>query len=143
MPKRKNYISWEKYFMEIAKISSLRSKDPTTQVGCCVVDNYNRIIGIGYNGMPRGCSDDTFSWDKPDKYLYVCHAEQNALLNSTNFNMLNGSTLYTTLFPCNECAKIIIQLGVSKIFYLEDRISTETYASKKMFDTVDIKYYKS
>jgi dCMP deaminase len=142
MPKREGYLEWNAYFMEVAKITAQRSKDPNTQVGTCIVGENNKIIGIGYNGMPRGCSDDEFTWERPEKHLYVCHAEQNALLNSNNFSMINGSTLYTTLFPCNECAKTIIQLGVVKIIYLEDKYSdTEAViASKKMFDASGVKY---
>ena len=142
MTKRTNYISWETYFMKIALLSAQRSKDPNTQVGTCIVSQDNKIIGIGYNGMPRGCSDDKFSWNKPEKYLYVCHAEQNALLNANDFSKLKDSILYTTLFPCNECTKNIIQLGVSKIYYLEDKYSDskEIIASKKMLDSAKIDY---
>lgn len=142
MSKRENYISWSEYFMEIAKTSAKRSKDPNTQVGTCVVGEDMKIICTGYNGMPRGCNDDEFSWSSPEKYLYVCHAEQNALLNANNFNMLKGSTLYTTLFPCNECAKIIIQLGVHNIIYLDDKYhdSKECVAARKMFDAAGVVY---
>lgn len=142
MTKREDYISWNEYFMEIAKISAKRSKDPATQVGCCIVSKDNKIIGTGYNGMPRGCSDDEYSWERPEKHLYVCHAEQNALLNSNDFKMLNGSTLYTTLFPCNDCTKIIIQLGVSKIVYLEDKYfdRDDIKASKRMLNSTGIIY---
>lgn len=142
MAKRTDNISWSEYFMEIAKISAKRSKDPNTQVGTCVVGEDMKIIGTGYNGMPRGCNDDDFSWDRPEKYLYVVHAEQNALLNSNNFQMLKGSTLYTTLFPCNQCAKVIIQLGVHKVIYLEDKYhdSEECVASRKMFDATGVEY---
>jgi len=142
MTKRLEYMPWHEYFMETAKLSAKRSKDPSTQVGTCVVGKNKKIIGTGYNGMPRGCSDDDFSWEKPEKYLYVCHAEQNALLNSNNFEMLYGSTLYTTLFPCNECAKIIIQLGVKNVIYLEDKYSdtVEVRAAKKMFVAAQVEY---
>ena len=142
MSKNVNYIGWDKYFMEVAKLSAQRSKDPNTQVGACVVDQKNRIIGIGYNGFPRGCSDDSLPWSRPEKYFYVCHAEVNALLNSTNFNLLEGATLYVTLFPCNECAKMIIQLGIKKIVYLEDKYpeKDETMAAKRMFKIAQIEY---
>jgi len=144
MTKRTDYISWNEYFMEIAKISAKRSKDPNTQVGTCVVDKDMKIICTGYNGMPRGCDDDEFPWTSPEKYLYVCHAEQNALLNANNFNMLKGATLYTTLFPCNECSKIIIQLGVSTIIYLDDKYhDTEgCIASRRMLDAAGVEYIK-
>jgi dCMP deaminase len=128
--------------MNIAKISAQRSKDPVTQVGSCVVSQENIILGIGYNGFPRGCSDDEFPWTKPEKSLYVCHAEMNALLGSNNINLVKGSRLYTTLFPCNNCTKIIIQLGVKEIIYLEDKYPNkiETIASRKMLDAVGITY---
>ncbi len=142
MSKREDYITWNKYFMKIAKISAQRSKDPSTQVGACVVGSDNKIIGTGYNGMPRGCSDDKFPWSRPEKYLYVCHAELNAILNANNFNMLEGSRLYTTLMPCNECAKIIIQLGVKEIIYLDDKYhDTKEYtAAREMFDASNVDY---
>ena len=144
MSKRENYINWDTYFMGIAKLSAERSKDPHTQVGACVVGNENMILGIGYNGLPRGCSDDLFSWAKPDKYLYVCHAEMNALLNSNNLVLVRGSKIYTTLFPCNNCAKIIIQLGVKEVIYLDDKYhhTTENEASRKMFDASGINCHK-
>lgn len=142
--KRTNYIGWDEYFMRIAEISTLRSKDPKTQVGACVVSNENMILGIGYNGMPRGCSDDDFPWTKPEKHLYVCHAEMNAMLNSNNINLVKGSRIYTTLFPCNNCAKMMIQLGVKEVIYLDDssHSSSEEEAARKMFDAVGIKYWK-
>ena len=144
MSKRKDYISWDTYFMRMAEISAQRSKDPNTQVGACVVGKENMILGIGYNGFPRGCSDDEFPWEKPDKYLYVCHAEFNALLNSNYLNLVKGSKIYVTLFPCNNCAKIIIQLGVTEVIYLNDKYkySVENAASRKMFDAVGIKYWQ-
>jgi dCMP deaminase len=148
MNKRTDYISWGNYFMAIAQLSSLRSKDPNTQVGACIVKD-NKIIGIGYNGFPNGCSDNTFSWKRipknplDSKYLYIIHAEQNAILNS-NFNKLNGAFLYVSLFPCNECAKSIIQVGIKKIYYLDDKYkdTISVIASKKMLDAVGIKYYQ-
>ena len=144
MSKRTNYISWDTYFMRIAETSAQRSKDPNTQVGACVVGKNNMILGIGYNGFPRGCSDDEFPWSKPEKHLYVCHAEMNALISSNNMNLVNGSKIYTTLFPCNNCAKLILQLGVTEVIYLNDkyRESRENDASRRMFDAVGIKYRK-
>ena len=144
MSKRTTYIDWDTYFMKIAMISAERSKDPNTQVGACVVGEDNKILGMGYNGFPRGCSDDEFPWDKPDKYLYVCHAELNSLLNSNNLSMIKGSRLYTTLFPCNECAKVIIQLGVAEIIYLDDKYdgTPANLAAKRMFNAVGIKSRK-
>ena len=123
--KRKDYISWDEYFMGIAILSSMRSKDPTTQVGCCIVDSNNRIVSVGYNGFPNGISDDEFPWskDKEDpldnKYVYVVHAELNAILNSKKD--LNGCKIYTSLFPCCECAKAIIQSGIKKVIYQDEK----------------------
>lgn len=121
--KRKDYISWDEYFMSIACLSAKRSKDPSSQVGCCIISPNKVILSTGYNGFPRGCSDDEFNWGRIEidgrapKYDYVVHAELNAILNS-GANDLRGSTLYTKLFPCNECAKAIIQAGISKVIYL-------------------------
>ncbi|KAK4569051.1 hypothetical protein RGQ29_004448 [Quercus rubra] len=114
--KRKEYLSWDDYFMAIAFLSAERSKDPNRQVGACLVSQNGIILGIGYNGFPRGCSDDKLPWAKKSKsgdpletkYPYVCHAEVNAILN-TNHASAAGQRLYVTMFPCNECAKIIIQ----------------------------------
>ena len=122
MPKRSDYISWDEYFMGIAKMSSMRSKDPNTQVGCCIVSQENRILSVGYNGFPMGCSDDEFPWDREGedplqtKYLYTTHSELNAILNYTG-GSLAGSKLYVSLFPCNECAKAIIQSGIKEVIY--------------------------
>lgn len=144
--KRQDYISWDEYFMGIALISSFRSKDPNTQVGACIVDKNNKIIGIGYNGFPIGCSDDDFSWGNTGdflntKYPYTCHAELNAILNSIG-KELDGCKIYSTLFPCNECAKAIIQSGIKEVIYLSDKYSnTESVkASKIMFEKAKIKY---
>ncbi|MEE0896293.1 MAG: dCMP deaminase family protein [Acutalibacteraceae bacterium] len=144
--KREEYLSWDEYFMGIAVLSAKRSKDPSTQVGACIVNKDNRIISVGYNGMPRCCSDDEFPWDKNDnpldsKYLYVCHAELNAILNCDRGNV-RDCICYTTLFPCNECAKAIIQSGMSEVVYMEDKYadSDSVVASKKMFDTAGVKY---
>ena len=144
--KRQEYLSWDEYFMGIALLSSMRSKDPSTQVGACIVNPDKRILSMGYNGMPRCCSDDEFPWDKNDdplnsKYLYVCHAELNAILNCA-VGGVRGCTVYTTLFPCNECAKAIIQSGVSEVVYMSDKYSDSdsVLASKRMFDTAGVKY---
>lgn len=144
--KREEYLSWDEYFMGIAVLSAKRSKDPSTQVGACIVNKDNRIMSVGYNGMPRCCSDDEFPWDKNDnpldsKYLYVCHAELNAILNCDRGNV-RDCICYTTLFPCNECAKAIIQSGISEVVYMEDKYadSDSVVASKKMFDTAGVKY---
>lgn len=140
MEKQNDKLSWNDYFMELAKISAKRSKDPNTQVGACIIDNKNRILGIGYNGFPRGCGDNDFPWTRPQKYLYVCHAEVNAILNSTQLNLIDGAILYTTLFPCNECTKLIIQVGIKKIIYLHNNKSNkeEYQASLKMLEHVGI-----
>ncbi len=124
--KRTDYISWEEYFMSIAQLSALRSKDPNTQVGACIVNSERRIIGIGYNGFPIGCSDDDLPWGREGdfldtKYPYVCHAEMNAITNSANKQDLGGATIYVSLFPCNECAKLIVQVGIKKVVYLSDQ----------------------
>ena len=145
--KRNDYISWDKYFMGVAVLSSMRSKDPSTQVGACIVNKAKRIVGIGYNGMPYGCDDDKFPWDRTGdnldtKYPYVVHAEPNAILNS-NAN-LEGCTIYVTLFPCNECAKLIIQSGIKEVVYMDDKYNgTESdIASKKMLDSAKVAYRK-
>ncbi len=144
--KRQEYLSWDEYFMGIALLSAKRSKDPSTQVGACIVNCDKRILSMGYNGMPRCCSDDEFPWDKSDnplnsKYLYVCHAELNAILNCDRGNV-RDCICYTTLFPCNECAKAIIQSGIAEVVYMEDKYadSDSVIASKKMFDTAGVKY---
>lgn len=143
--KRQDYLSWDEYFMGIAALSALRSKDPSTQVGACIVDGDRRILSMGYNGMPRCCSDDEFPWEKEEglasKYLYVCHAELNAILNCHS-GPVKGCTVYTTLFPCNECAKAIIQSGLAEVVYKEDKYaaSESVKASKRMFDTAGVKY---
>ena len=134
----KKIISWQQYFMGVAKLSAYRSKDPNTQVGACIVSPENKIVGVGYNGLPWGCEDDQFPWAAREgdlydtKYPYVVHAELNAILNSISH--LQGCTIYVSLFPCNECAKAIIQSGIKKIVYESDKYSdTEaTQASKKM-----------
>ncbi len=142
--KRTDYISWDEYFMGVAMLAARRSKDPSTQVGACIVSQDNIIISTGYNGMPKGCSDDEFPWDREGeetKYPFVVHAELNAILNA-NGRDLRGSKLYVALFPCNECAKAIIQSGVKEIFYLSDKYATTptTLASKRMLTAAGVKF---
>ena len=145
MNERKNYITWGQYFMGIAKLSAMRSKDPNTQVGACIVDGRNRILSMGYNGMPRGCPDARFPWareagsDLETKYPYVVHAELNAILNFRG-GTLEGGTLYVTMFPCNECAKAIIQSGIVKVVYEREYYSSE--ASKRMFEEAGVECVK-
>jgi dCMP deaminase len=127
--KRTDYITWDEYFMAVAQLSAHRSKDPSTQVGACIVNSRKRIIGIGYNGFPTGCSDDELPWEREGvfletKYPYVCHAELNAITNATNRYDLEGATLYVSLFPCNECAKLIVQAGIKEVVFLSDKYST-------------------
>ena len=148
MKKRSNYISWDEYFMGVALLSAQRSKDPNTQVGACIVNDKNKIVGAGYNGLPIGCSDDEFSWSKEGdfmdtKYPFVCHAELNAILNNIGMD-LRGCTIYTALFPCNECTKAIIQSGISTVVYLSDKYehSDAARASKLMLDKAGIAYRK-
>lgn len=133
-------ISWNKYFMELAKLSAQRSKDPKTKVGACIIDpDTKKIVSIGYNGMPRGIKDDETVWDDAKKHLYVVHAEANAILNTTDD--LNGKTLYVTMFPCNECAKLIIQKGIKKIVYLDDKFlfKESGRAALNIFETCGVK----
>ena len=142
--KRKDYISWDEYFMGIALLSAMRSKDPSTQVGACIVNQFNKIVGIGYNGFPIGCDDDALPWGKTSdstndtKYPYVVHAEANAILNSTKD--LHGSRIYVALFPCNECTKLIIQSGINEIIYLSDKYkdTDSVKASKKMLEMAEV-----
>lgn len=141
--KRQDYISWDEYFMGVAMLAARRSKDPNTQVGACIVSPDNIIISTGYNGMPKGCSDDEFPWERTGeetKYPYVVHAELNAILNA-NGRDLRGSRLYVALFPCNECAKAIIQSGVAEVVYLSDKYAGTpmNVASKRMLDAADVK----
>lgn len=142
--KRENHISWDEYFMGVAMLSAMRSKDPNTQVGACIVNKEKRIVGVGYNGFPTGCSDEDLPWQRDGewfdtKYPYVCHAELNAILNSIGGD-LKGCTLYVALFPCNECAKAIIQAGIKKIVYLSDKYkdTDSTKASKRMLSQAGI-----
>ncbi len=137
--KRDDYLSWDEYFMALAILSSLRSKDPNSQVGACIVNEGNRIVGIGYNGFPAGCSDDELPWGRSGdyldtKYAYVCHAEMNAVLNS-DFGRMNNCRMYVNLFPCNECAKMIIQAGIKAVIYLNDKYPEDEkfVAARRMF----------
>lgn len=147
--KREDYITWDEYFMGISMLSGLRSKDPNTQVGACIVSQDNKILSMGYNGFPMGCSDDLFPWSKAGedelskKYLYVTHSELNAILNYRG-GSLEGTKLYVSLFPCNECAKAIIQAGIKTIVYDSDKYvgTPSNVASKKMLDAAGVTYYQ-
>jgi dCMP deaminase len=136
-------LNWDQYFMGVASLSRLRSKDPNTQVGACIVNTHKRIIGIGYNGFPFGVDDSIFPWTQEgtfldNKYAYVVHAEANAILNATAD--LRGSSLYVNLFPCNECAKLIIQAGIKEVVYSSDKYADKdfTLASKRMFEAAGV-----
>lgn len=144
--KRLDYLTWDEYFMGIAVLSAKRSKDPSTQVGACIVDSEHKILSVGYNGMPHCCDDDVYPWSREgvgldSKYLYVCHAELNAILNCHN-GSVKGCTVYTTLFPCNECAKAIIQSGISEVIYYDNKYcdSDSVRASMRMFDSAGVAY---
>ncbi|GAB1600784.1 deoxycytidylate deaminase-like [Argonauta hians] len=144
--KRKGYLEWDEYFMSVAFLSAQRSKDPRTQVGACIVNENRRIVGVGYNGMPRGCSDDKFPWcnegltPMEDKNLYVCHAELNAILNSSGD--VKNCSVYVGLFPCNECAKAIIQSGIKEVIYYSRKYQDKTTskASELMLKCAEVKY---
>lgn len=144
--KREDYISWDEYFMGIAKLSGMRSKDPNTQVGACIVGEGNKILSMGYNGLPAGCSDDEFPWEREgdmihSKYAYVTHSELNAILNYRG-GSLQGAKLYVSLFPCNECAKAIIQCGIRTVIYDSDKYdgTPANYAAKKLFQAAGVEY---
>lgn len=146
--KRQDYISWDEYFMGIAMLSGMRSKDPSTQVGACIVSPDHKILSMGYNGFPIGCSDDDFPWEKcgdelDQKYLYVTHSELNAILNYRG-GSLEGATLYVSLFPCNECAKAIIQSGIKHIVYRCDKHADQpaVISSKRMLNAAGVTYKK-
>lgn len=148
MKKRADYITWDEYFMGVALLSSRRSKDPSTQVGACIVNQQNKIVGAGYNGLPAGCNDDEFPWEKQGdflqtKYPYICHAELNAILNNIGMD-LHGCKIYTALFPCNECTKAIIQSGIKEVIYLSDKYAGNDVfiASRKMLETAGVKCRK-
>lgn len=145
--KKENYLKWDEYFMGIALLSTERSKDPHTSVGACIVSESNKILSVGYNGMPLGCSDDEYPWERNSdneldaKYLYVCHAELNALLNYTGTNLKNAK-IYTTLFPCNECTKALIQSGIKEVIYMSDKYSDtpSVIAAKRMMNSAGVKF---
>ncbi|XP_053692304.1 uncharacterized protein LOC128740763, partial [Sabethes cyaneus] len=147
--KRNDYLDWNEYFMATAFLAAKRSKDPNTQVGACIVNEEKKIVGVGYNGFPIGCDDDEFPWSKvsgdplENKYLYVCHAEMNAILNKNSADVKN-CTIYVALFPCNECAKMIIQSRIREIVYMSDKHSHKdaTIASKRMLDAAGVKYWQ-
>lgn len=148
MDKRRDYITWDEYFMGVAMLSARRSKDPNTQVGACIVSADNKILSMGYNGFPIGCSDDEFPWARDgepldSKYFYVAHSELNAILNYRG-GSLEGSKLYVSLFPCNECAKAIIQAGIKTVIYADDKYkgTPGNIASRRMFDAAGVRYYK-
>ena len=145
MDKRTDYISWDEYFMSVAVLSSMRSKDPNTQVGACIVNQDLKIVGTGYNGFPKGCSDDELPWGREGnplqtKYPFVCHAELNAILNSISRD-LRGCTLYVVMFPCNECAKAIIQSGITEVVYRDNKYpdSDSVKASTIMLEQAGVK----
>ena len=142
--KRQDYLSWDEYFMGVALLSAQRSKDPNTQVGACIVNPRNKIVGVGYNGFPTGCSDDEFPWNREGdfldtKYPYICHAELNAVINKISADLYN-CRLYVALFPCNECAKVIIQAGITEVIYLSDKYAEteEVKASRRMFQAAGV-----
>ena len=142
--KRTDYLTWDEYFMGVAMMSAMRSKDPNTSVGACIVSQDNRILSVGYNGMPRGCADDEYPWEREGdelntKYYFVCHAELNALLNYSGTDMKNARC-YSTLFPCNECTKALIQAGISEIVYLSDKYdqTKPNIAAKRMFRSAGV-----
>ncbi|MBQ5950892.1 MAG: dCMP deaminase family protein [Lachnospiraceae bacterium] len=147
--KRRDNISWDEYFMGVAELSARRSKDPNTQVGACIVSENNKILSMGYNGFPIGCSDDEFPWAREGdseyekKYLYVVHSELNAILNFRG-GSLDGSKIYVTLFPCNECCKAIIQAGIRTVIFGDDKYAgtDAVRAGKRMFDAAGVRYYR-
>ena len=145
MDKRTDYISWDEYFMGVALLAAQRSKDPSTQVGARIIDKDNRILSTGYNGFPKGCSDDEYPWNRDEskgdtKYQYVVHAELNAILNASG-KALAGARVYVALFPCHECAKAIIQSGISEVIYLSDKYHStpSTTASRRMLNDAGVK----
>ena len=148
MEQRKDYISWDEAFMTMAKVSAMRSKDPSSQVGAVIVDDTNHILSVGYNGAPNGFNDDIFPWAREGealntKYLYVCHAEMNALSNfNGNKTSLKGAKIYVTLFPCSNCSKLIVQNGITEVIFDSDKYAEtiDNIASKRLLDTCGIKY---
>ena len=146
--KRESYISWDEYFMGVALLAAERSKDPSTQVGACIVDESNRILSTGYNGFPKGCSDDEYPWNRNEadgetKYPFVVHAELNAILNNRG-KSLSGSKIYVALFPCHECAKAIIQAGINEVIYLSDKYkaTVSDANSRRMLESAGVKLTK-
>ena len=144
--KRTDYISWNEYFMGVAILASKRSKDPNTQVGACIVDKNNIILSTGYNGLPYGCSDDEYTWERTGedtKYKYVVHAELNAILNAQGKDLKNAR-IFVDLFPCNECAKAIIQAGIKRVIYASDKYkdTPASIASRRMFDAAGVEYHE-
>ena len=144
--KRKDYISWDEYFMGVALLAAQRSKDPSTQVGACIVDNSNTILSTGYNGFPKGCSDDEYPWNRDEeqgetKYNFVVHAELNSILNATGRSLV-GARIYVALFPCHECAKAIIQSGIREIVYLSDKYhdTPSMQASRRMLESAGVRF---
>ncbi len=150
MTKRLNYLTWDEYFIALAKLTAMRSKDPSTQVGACIVSADNRILSVGYNGAPNGFDDDNFPWNRQGenletKYPYVCHAEMNAVLNYRGTRKdFENARIYVDLFPCNECAKIIIQSGIKEVVYLSNKYkdAENNIASRKLFDSCGIEYHQ-
>jgi dCMP deaminase len=145
MQKRTDYLTWDEYFMGVALLSAQRSKDPNTQVGACIVNPKNKIVGVGYNGFPTGCSDDEFPWNREGdfletKYPYICHAELNAVINKISADLYD-CRLYVALFPCNECAKVIIQAGITEVIYLSDKYAETdpVKASRRMFEAAGVR----
>ncbi|XP_008315420.1 deoxycytidylate deaminase [Cynoglossus semilaevis] len=145
--KRDNYLEWPDYFMAVAFLSAQRSKDPSSQVGACIVNQDNKIVGIGYNGMPNGCDDDLLPWSRcaenklDTKYPYVCHAELNAIMNKNSADV-KGCSMYVALFPCNECAKLIIQAGLKEVIYLSDKYhhTPEMTASRRLLSMAGVHF---
>ncbi|MEG2459590.1 MAG: dCMP deaminase family protein [Clostridia bacterium] len=148
MNKREKYIDWDEYFMAVAVLSAQRSKDPSTQVGACIVSQDNKILSVGYNGAPIGFDDEEMPWGREGeflntKYAYVCHAELNAILNHRGITLEN-SKIYVDLFPCNECAKAIIQSGIKKVIFKSDKYADtdSNIAAKRLFDKCNVVYEK-
>ncbi|CAK8697102.1 deoxycytidylate deaminase-like [Clavelina lepadiformis] len=145
--KRTDYLDWQDYFMSVAFLSAQRSKDPSTQVGACIVNDEKKIVGIGYNGMPNRCSDDELPWKREadewleTKYPYVCHAEMNAIMNK-NSSSVKGCSIYVALFPCNECAKLIVQSGIKEVIYYSDKHKDKDTmkASRRLLDLANVTY---
>ena len=143
-PPRQNHISWDECFISIARVIAQRSKDPSTQAGAVIADQNNVVIGLGYNGMPRGVDNNKFPWERDGnfldtKYAYVCHAEENAVYNANNST--KNCKIYCTLFPCNECAKTLIQNGITEVIYENDKYhDVDAFvAARRMFDAARIK----